>query len=33
MDTLKYADLDHGLEFAKIGLGHVVELAATNYIS
>jgi len=32
-DTLAYADLDHGLEFAKIGLGFLVELAATEYMS
>lgn len=32
-DTLAYATLEHGLEFAKVGLGMVVELAATDYVS
>lgn len=30
-DTLEHADLAHGLNFAKVALGFVVELAATNY--
>ncbi len=30
-DTLEYADLDHGLEFAKVALGFAVELSATVY--
>lgn len=30
-DTEAYADFDHGLEFAKLGLGFLVELAATEY--
>lgn len=32
-DTTAYANFDHGLEFAKLGLGFVVELAATEYMS
>jgi leucyl aminopeptidase len=30
-DTLEHASLAHGLEFAKVALGFVVELAATDY--
>jgi len=32
-DTLAHASLEHGLEFAKLGLGFVVELAAQDYLS
>jgi len=32
-DTLAHASFPHALEFAKIGLGFVVELAATIYSS
>lgn len=32
-DTLEHASLEHGLEFAKLGLGFVVELASTEYLS